>query len=47
MRVAVVIPAFNESATVAEVAEHALRYTPTVYVAVVEFVAAPVTNKVM
>ena len=32
MRVAVVIPAFNESATVAEVAEHALRYTPTVYV---------------
>jgi glycosyltransferase involved in cell wall biosynthesis len=32
MRVAVVIPAFNEAATVAEVAERALRYTQTVFV---------------
>jgi len=32
MRVAVVIPAFNEAATVAEVAEAALRYTQTVFV---------------
>ncbi len=32
MRVAVVIPAFNEATTVAEVAERALCYTRTVYV---------------
>ncbi len=32
MRVAVVIPAFNEAATVAKVAESALRYTQTVFV---------------
>jgi glycosyltransferase involved in cell wall biosynthesis len=32
MRVAVVIPAFNEAATVADVAERALRYTQTVFV---------------
>ncbi len=32
MRVAVVIPAFNEAATVAEIAERALRYTQPVFV---------------
>jgi len=32
MRVAVVIPAFNEATTIADVAECALRYTQTVYV---------------
>jgi glycosyltransferase involved in cell wall biosynthesis len=32
MRIAVVIPAFNEAATVAEVAEGALRYTQAVFV---------------
>jgi len=32
MRVAVVIPAFNEAATIAEVAEHTLRYTQSVFI---------------